>query len=63
MRQKEVQKTKQELNSNLSFNMALNKPSGLSLEQFKKILNDPKDKNKIFCRQIKKNVLEIIASE
>lgn len=41
-------KTKQELNSNLSFNMALNKPSGLSLEQFKKILNDPKDKNKIF---------------
>ena len=41
-------KTKQELNSNLSFNMALNKPSGLSLEQFKKILNDSKDKNKIF---------------
>ena len=41
-------KTKQELNSNLSFNMALNKPSGLSLEQFKKILNDLKDKNKIF---------------
>ena len=28
--------------------MALNKPSGLSLEQFKKILNDSKDKNKIF---------------
>lgn len=28
--------------------MALNKPSGLSLEQFKKILNDNKDKNKIF---------------
>ena len=45
---KESTKTKQELNSNLSFNMALNKPSGLSLEQFKKILNDPKDKNKIF---------------
>lgn len=41
-------KTKQELNSNLSFNMALNKPSGLSLEQFKKILNDQKDKNKTF---------------
>lgn len=41
-------KTKHELNSNLSFNMALNKPSGLSLEQFKKILNDSKDKNKIF---------------
>ena len=45
---KESAETKQELNSNLSFNMALNKPSGLSLEQFKKILNDSKDKNKIF---------------
>lgn len=45
---KESTKTKQELNSNLSFNMALNKPSGLSLEQLKKILNDSKDKNKIF---------------
>ena len=44
----ESTKTKQELSSNLSFNMALNKPSGLSLEQFKKILNDSKDKNKIF---------------
>ena len=33
---------------NLSFNMALNKPSGLSLEQFKKVLTDDKDKNKIF---------------
>ena len=51
---KESTKTKQELNSNLSFNMALNKPSGLSLEQFKKILNDSKDKNKIFT-----NTLEI----
>ena len=30
------------------FNMSLNKPSGLSLEQFKKILTDDKDKNKIF---------------
>ena len=28
--------------------MALNKPSGLSLEQFKKVLVDEKDKNKIF---------------
>ena len=46
---KESTKTKQELNSNLSFNMALNKPSGLTLEQFKKILNDSKDKNKIFA--------------
>ena len=29
--------------------MALNKPSGLSLEQFKKVLNDSKDTNKIFA--------------
>ena len=28
--------------------MSLNKPSGLTLEQFKKILTDSKDKNKIF---------------
>lgn len=41
-------KNKQELNSNLNINIALNKPSGLSLEQFKKVLNDSKDKNKIF---------------
>ena len=33
----------------LSFDMALNKPSGLTLEQFKKILNDSKDVNKIFA--------------
>lgn len=32
----------------LSFEMALNKPSGFSLEQFKKALTDDKDKNKIF---------------
>ncbi|MCI8273600.1 MAG: SH3 domain-containing protein [Clostridia bacterium] len=31
-----------------SFDMALNKPSGLSLEQFKKVLNDSKDVNNIF---------------
>ena len=30
------------------FNMALNKPSGLTLEQFKKVLNDAKDVNNIF---------------
>ena len=41
-------KTKQQLLSKLSFNMQLNKPSGLTLEQFKKILSDNKDKNKIF---------------
>ncbi len=28
--------------------MALNKPSGLTLEQFKNILSDSKDTNKIF---------------
>lgn len=32
----------------LSFHMALNKPSGLTLEQFQKALTDSKDKNKIF---------------
>ena len=34
--------------SELSFNMALNKPSGLTIEQFKKVLTDNKDVNKIF---------------
>lgn len=38
-----------ELKSVLSFNMALNKPSGLSLEQFKKVLTDDKDKNNILA--------------
>ena len=41
-------KTKQELLSSLSFDMKLNKPSGLTLEQFKKILSDEKDVNRIF---------------
>lgn len=41
--------TKQQLIKSLSFNMKLNKPSGLSLEQFKKIFaNETKDKNNIF---------------
>ena len=31
------------------FNMALNKPSGLTLEQFKKVLNDSKDVKGIFA--------------
>ena len=31
----------------LSFDMELNKPSGLSLEQFKKVLTDSKDVNKV----------------
>ena len=42
------QKSKTELLSTLSFDMSLNKPSGLTLEQFKTILSDSKDKNKIF---------------
>ena len=37
------------LKSNLSFNMLLNKPSGLSLEQFKKVLTDDNDKNNVFA--------------
>lgn len=41
-------KDKTQLISNLSFGMELNKPSGLTLEQFKKVLSDKKDTNKIF---------------
>ncbi len=41
-------KTKQQLLKELNFNMKLNKPSGLTLEQFKKILSDKNDTNKIF---------------
>lgn len=41
-------KTKQQLLNELNFNMKLNKPSGLTLEQFKKVLSDDKDVNKIF---------------
>ena len=42
-------KSASELKSVVSFNMALNKPSGLSLEQFKKVLTDDKDKNNILA--------------
>ena len=42
------EKNKQQLISGLSINMKLNKPSGLSLEQFKKVLTDKKDVNNIF---------------
>lgn len=43
------QYTKQQLLNKLNFNMALNKPSGLSLEQFKKIFaNEPKDTKNVF---------------
>ncbi|MBR0428396.1 MAG: G5 domain-containing protein [Clostridia bacterium] len=37
----------------LDFNMALNKPSGFTLEQFTKALTDTKDKNKIFEKNAK----------
>ena len=41
--------TKQQLLNTLSFDMKLNKPSGLSLEQFKKIFeNDRNDTKKVF---------------
>ena len=41
-------KSKSQLLATLNTNMQLNKPSGLTLEQFKKILSDSKDTNKIF---------------
>ena len=41
-------KSATQLISSLRFDMALNQPSGLTLEQFKKILSDSKDVNKIF---------------
>ena len=40
-------------NGSLNFNIALNKPSGFSLEQFTKALTDSKDKNKIFEKNAK----------
>lgn len=44
------QYTKQQLLNKLNFNMKLNEPSGLSLEQFKKIFaNESKDTKKIFA--------------
>ena len=43
------EKSASELKNTLSFNMALNKPSGLSLDQFKKVLTDSKDKNQVFA--------------
>ena len=41
-------KSKAQLLATLNMNMQLNKPSGLTLEQFKKVLSDSKDTNKIF---------------
>ena len=43
--------SKQTLLSKLSFDMKLNKPSGLTLEQFKKVLTDSKDLNNVFSSQ------------
>ncbi len=40
-------------NGSLNFNIALNKPSGFTLEQFTKALTDSKDKNKIFEKNAK----------
>ncbi len=40
--------TKKQLLSELNINMKLNKTTGLTLEQFKKVLSDEKDVNKIF---------------
>lgn len=44
-----IQFTKQQLEANLSFDMDLRKPSGLTLEQFKKVLSgDSNDKKSVF---------------
>ena len=43
-----ITKTKKQMLSELNINMQLNKPTGLTLEQFKKVLTDEKDINKIF---------------
>ena len=43
------QYTKEELSQNLGFSMLLNSKSGLTLDQFKKVLeNDPNDRNNVF---------------
>ena len=46
--EEEVENEKEVIKAKLDFDMPLNKPSGLSLEQFKKILSDDKDINKVF---------------
>ena len=44
-----IQYTKEQLTQDLGFSMLLNKPSGLTLDQFKQILeNDSNDKNNVF---------------
>ncbi len=39
---------KENVNKNINFNINLNKPSGLTLNQFKKVLRDKRDVNNIF---------------
>lgn len=46
--QNETEQEKTTTIQKIDFNMSLNKPSGLTLEQFKKVLSDSKDKNNIF---------------
>ena len=44
-----IQYTKEQLSQNLGFSMLLNKPSGLTLDQFKQIFeNNSNDKNNVF---------------
>ena len=45
---KTATKTNESTANNLSFNIALNQPSGFTVEQFKTALTDKKDTNKIF---------------
>lgn len=45
--------SKSQLLSKLSFNMSLYKPSGFTLEQFKKVLTDDNDVNKVFQNNAK----------
>jgi len=50
----DIEYSKTELLKNLSKNMALNKPSGLTLEQFEKIFkNESRDKNGVFKENAK----------
>ena len=48
--QEEVQNNNSNITKNINFDIQLNKPSNLSLEQFKQILTDSKDVNKIFSQ-------------
>lgn len=46
-------KVNKSVTKNIEFTIPLNKPSGLSLEQFEKVLTDSKDKNKVFQNNAK----------